>query len=251
MRRSCPSFRSWTTRTSRMPDAGSSGRSTRCGSRPPTVARSGTWSPMRSPPATPPETVNPSLWRQAQLLGIHGLFEVAPGFYQVRGFDLSNMHLIEGEKGVIVADPLISHGDGGRGAGSLPQPSRRSPGHRADLQPQPRRPLRRRPRNPQRGGGRGRRRAGDRPGGLPRACDQRERLRRHGDGATGGLHVRRVARAGTDRPAHRRARADHLHRHRDVDPADAATSSRAARRRRSTGSASGSSSRPAPRRLRR
>lgn len=55
-----------------------------------------------------PPTANPSLWRQAQLLGIHGLFEVAPGFYQVRGFDLSNMHLIEGERGVIVADPLIS-----------------------------------------------------------------------------------------------------------------------------------------------
>jgi alkyl sulfatase BDS1-like metallo-beta-lactamase superfamily hydrolase len=55
-----------------------------------------------------PETANPSLWRQAQLLGIHGLFEVAPGFYQVRGFDLSNMHLIEGETGVIVSDPLIS-----------------------------------------------------------------------------------------------------------------------------------------------
>ena len=55
-----------------------------------------------------PETANPSLWRQAQLLGIHGLFEVAPGFYQVRGFDLSNMHLIEGDEGVIVADPLIS-----------------------------------------------------------------------------------------------------------------------------------------------
>jgi len=55
-----------------------------------------------------PESVNPSLWRQAQLLGIHGLFEVAPGIYQVRGFDLSNMHLIEGERGVIVADPLIT-----------------------------------------------------------------------------------------------------------------------------------------------
>jgi alkyl sulfatase BDS1-like metallo-beta-lactamase superfamily hydrolase len=55
-----------------------------------------------------PVTVNPSLWRQAQLLGIHGLFEVASGFYQVRGFDLSTMHLIEGEHGVIVADPLIS-----------------------------------------------------------------------------------------------------------------------------------------------
>ncbi len=56
----------------------------------------------------PPPTVHPSLWRQAQLLAIHGLFEVAEGIYQVRGFDLSSMHLIEGEKGVIVADPLIS-----------------------------------------------------------------------------------------------------------------------------------------------
>jgi alkyl sulfatase BDS1-like metallo-beta-lactamase superfamily hydrolase len=56
----------------------------------------------------PPPTANPSLWRQAQLLAIHGLFEVAPGIYQVRGFDLSNMHLIEGERGVVVADPLIS-----------------------------------------------------------------------------------------------------------------------------------------------
>jgi alkyl sulfatase BDS1-like metallo-beta-lactamase superfamily hydrolase len=56
----------------------------------------------------PPPTVHPSLWRQAQLLAIHGLFEVAPGIYQVRGFDLSNLHLIEGDEGVIVADPLIS-----------------------------------------------------------------------------------------------------------------------------------------------
>ena len=58
--------------------------------------------------AAAPESANPSLWRQAQLLGIHGLFEVCPGIFQVRGFDLSNMHLIEGERGVIVADPLIS-----------------------------------------------------------------------------------------------------------------------------------------------
>ena len=56
----------------------------------------------------PPPTANPSLWRQAQLLGIHGLFEVAPGFYQVRGFDLANMNLIEGDDGVIVVDCLIS-----------------------------------------------------------------------------------------------------------------------------------------------
>jgi alkyl sulfatase BDS1-like metallo-beta-lactamase superfamily hydrolase len=55
-----------------------------------------------------PATAHPSLWRQMRLLAIHGLFEVAPGIYQVRGFDLSNMHLIEGDEGVIVADPLIS-----------------------------------------------------------------------------------------------------------------------------------------------
>jgi len=55
-----------------------------------------------------PETVNPSLWRQSQLNCIAGLFELAPGFYQLRGFDLSNMHIVEGEQGIIVIDPLIS-----------------------------------------------------------------------------------------------------------------------------------------------
>ena len=55
-----------------------------------------------------PETVNPSLWRQAQLVKTHGLFEVAPGFYQVRGLDLSNMTIVEGDTGVLVIDPLIS-----------------------------------------------------------------------------------------------------------------------------------------------
>ncbi|HEV2998773.1 MAG TPA: alkyl sulfatase dimerization domain-containing protein [Solirubrobacteraceae bacterium] len=55
-----------------------------------------------------PETVNPSLWRQSQLSAIHGLFEVTPGIYQVRGADLSNMTLVEGDRGVLVIDPLIS-----------------------------------------------------------------------------------------------------------------------------------------------
>jgi len=55
-----------------------------------------------------PDSVNPSLWRQAKLNAIHGLFEVAPGLYQVRGFDLSNITFIEGREGVIVVDPLIS-----------------------------------------------------------------------------------------------------------------------------------------------
>ncbi|HMM15063.1 MAG TPA: alkyl sulfatase dimerization domain-containing protein [Parvibaculum sp.] len=55
-----------------------------------------------------PDTVNPSLWRQAQLNSIHGLFKVTDGIYQVRNFDLSNITFIEGEKGIIVIDPLIS-----------------------------------------------------------------------------------------------------------------------------------------------
>ncbi|HEV7614765.1 MAG TPA: alkyl sulfatase dimerization domain-containing protein [Solirubrobacterales bacterium] len=56
----------------------------------------------------PPDTVNPSLWRQSKLNRIAGLFEIAPGFYQLRGFDLSNMHVVEGEQGIVVIDPLIS-----------------------------------------------------------------------------------------------------------------------------------------------
>ncbi len=55
-----------------------------------------------------PETVNPSLWRQGQLNRIHGLFEVTGGIYQVRGLDLSNMTIVEGDAGVLVIDPLIS-----------------------------------------------------------------------------------------------------------------------------------------------
>src|SRR5215207_6983948 len=55
-----------------------------------------------------PNTVNPSLWRQSQLAAIHGLFEVADGIYQVRGLDLSDMTIVEGDTGVIVIDPLIS-----------------------------------------------------------------------------------------------------------------------------------------------
>jgi alkyl sulfatase BDS1-like metallo-beta-lactamase superfamily hydrolase len=56
-----------------------------------------------------PDTVNPSLWRQAQLNALHhGLFEVTGGIYQVRSFDLANMTLIRGETGWIVIDPLTS-----------------------------------------------------------------------------------------------------------------------------------------------
>lgn len=53
-----------------------------------------------------PATVNPSLWRNASLLAKHGLFQVADGIWQVRGFDLANMTIIRGATGWIIVDPL-------------------------------------------------------------------------------------------------------------------------------------------------
>lgn len=58
--------------------------------------------------AAAPATVNPSLWRQSQLINISGLFEVTDGIYQLRNLDLSNMSIIEGEEGITIVDPLIS-----------------------------------------------------------------------------------------------------------------------------------------------
>ncbi|WP_370617438.1 alkyl/aryl-sulfatase [Mumia qirimensis] len=55
-----------------------------------------------------PDSVNPSLWRQSQLVARQGLYEVVEGIYQVRGFDLSNITFVEGDSGVVVIDPLIS-----------------------------------------------------------------------------------------------------------------------------------------------
>lgn len=55
-----------------------------------------------------PDSVNPSLWRNAQLNLQYGLFKVTDGIYQVRGYDLSNITFIEGKSGWIVFDPLVS-----------------------------------------------------------------------------------------------------------------------------------------------
>ena len=54
------------------------------------------------------DTVNPSLWRHAQLNANIGLFKVTDGVYQLRGFDIANMTLIEGKTGWIVVDPLTA-----------------------------------------------------------------------------------------------------------------------------------------------
>ena len=58
--------------------------------------------------APAPDTVNPSLWRQARLNSHYGLFKVADRIYQVRGYDLSNLSIIEGDTGYIVVDPLLT-----------------------------------------------------------------------------------------------------------------------------------------------
>ena len=55
-----------------------------------------------------PDTVNPSLWRHIGLLRRHGLFKVAEGVWQVRGFDVSNMTVVRGTTGWILIDPLTN-----------------------------------------------------------------------------------------------------------------------------------------------
>ena len=59
----------------------------------------------------PPATVNPSLWREAQLDAINGLFKVTDGVYQVRGLSVAAMTIIEARRGIIVIDTLASPGE--------------------------------------------------------------------------------------------------------------------------------------------
>ena len=96
--------------------------------------------------AEAPPTVDPSLWRQSRLNMNHGLFEVVPGVYQVRGLDIANMTLIEGDNGVIVVDTLTSI-EGARAAmAALFPASRPTAGGGSHLHPHPYRPLGRRAR---------------------------------------------------------------------------------------------------------
>lgn len=55
-----------------------------------------------------PDTANPSLWRHLKLLRQHGLFKVAPGIWQVRGFDISVMSILETRSGYVIVDPLTT-----------------------------------------------------------------------------------------------------------------------------------------------
>ncbi|MBY0011695.1 alkyl/aryl-sulfatase [Paenibacillus typhae] len=58
--------------------------------------------------AEAPVTVNPSLWRNAQLHAITGLFKVVDGIYQVRGQNIATIVIVEGETGIIVVDASIT-----------------------------------------------------------------------------------------------------------------------------------------------
>ncbi len=55
-----------------------------------------------------PDSVHPGLWRHMTHLKRHGLFEVTPGVWQVRGFDVANMTVIRGATGWIIIDPLTN-----------------------------------------------------------------------------------------------------------------------------------------------
>ena len=159
-----------------------------------------------------PTSVNPSLWRQSTLVAKQGLYEVVEGIYQVRGLDLSNMTIVEGDTGMIVIDPLIctetaaaalalyrehrgdrpvvaviythSHIDHFGGVFGVTTQDEVDAGQVA----------------------------GDRTGGLHRARGRGERLRGHRDGPPRRLHVRCGARPRPAGPGRRGSGADHLDR---------------------------------------
>ncbi|MCP9629762.1 MBL fold metallo-hydrolase [Rhodopseudomonas palustris] len=56
----------------------------------------------------PSATVNPSLWRQARLNLANGLFQVTDRVYQVRGLDIANVTIVEGDTGLIVTDTTLT-----------------------------------------------------------------------------------------------------------------------------------------------
>ena len=94
-----------------------------------------------------PDTVNPSLWRNAQLNMQYGLFKVTDRIYQVRGYDLSNITFIEGDTGWIVFDPLISAETAKAAYDLVTKNLGKKPGRRGGLQPFACRPLWRRARH--------------------------------------------------------------------------------------------------------
>ncbi|MFE5795475.1 alkyl sulfatase C-terminal domain-containing protein [Streptomyces sp. NPDC056503] len=59
--------------------------------------------------APAPDTVDPSLWRQSQVIRKGGLYKVVDGIYQVRNNDIANLTVIEGDSGLVVVDYAAVH----------------------------------------------------------------------------------------------------------------------------------------------
>jgi alkyl sulfatase BDS1-like metallo-beta-lactamase superfamily hydrolase len=64
-----------------------------------------------------PDSVNPSLWRHQNILRKSGLFKLAEGMWQIRGFDVSNMTVVQGKTGWILIDPLTNRETGAAALG--------------------------------------------------------------------------------------------------------------------------------------
>ena len=96
-------------------------------------------------------SIHPSLQRQSTLNMNYGLYEVMPGFYQVRGFDLANITFVKGETGWIVFDPLTAAETARAAQEAGRRASGRAPGRGRGLLPFPRRPLGWRARHRRRG----------------------------------------------------------------------------------------------------
>ena len=175
-----------------------------------------------------PDTVNPSLWRQSQLVVKGGLYKVVDRLYQVRSADLSNLTIVEGDTGLIVFDPLISV-------------ETASAAMDLYFQHRPRKPVvavvHSHSHVDHYGGVRGVVSEDDvkagkvmiiAPVGFLAGRGRRERVRRQHDESPGQLHVRQHAPARPHGPGRRRPRHDHLERHGHVDPADRTRSPRPA-----------------------
>jgi alkyl sulfatase BDS1-like metallo-beta-lactamase superfamily hydrolase len=66
------------------------------------------YSSFIKPDGTAPASVNPSLWRHAQLNTFAGLFKITDRLYQIRGYDLACMTIIEGNSGYVLVDTLTT-----------------------------------------------------------------------------------------------------------------------------------------------
>ena len=149
--------------------------------------------------APPPPTVNPSLWRQGQLMAKHGLYQVSDNIWQVRGFDLANITFVKGMAGWIVIDTLGSNETAKAAFRTADRACGRAAHRGGDLHALTHGPFRRDGGPGLAGGRQGRQGAGNCAEGLPARSRRRERDRRPGDAEARDVPVRHSAAQGRRR----------------------------------------------------